>query len=65
MSYNDLKNLFSGLREDFINEGLDDFMAMDIASDMIRTDSQLRNAISKHFPGVTDQVGFLADQIVG
>jgi len=65
MSYNDLKNLFSGLREDFISEGLDDFMAMDIASDMIRTDSQLRNAISKHFPDVTDQVGFLVDQIVG
>jgi hypothetical protein len=40
-------------------------MAMDIASDLIRHEKHIQEAITTHYPDVTDQVGFLADQIVG
>ena len=64
-SYNKLHDFFESLRSDFSSEGLEGYAAMDIASDVLRCNQHISDSITEHYPDVTDQVVFLAEQIVG
>lgn len=64
-SYNALHQIIDGMRSDFESEAYEPYMAMDVASDVLSTNRQLRDAITEHYPDVTDQVMFLAEQIAG
>ena len=67
LTYSELNQLFDYLNDDFTSEygHVDSYMSMDIASDLIRNEKHIQEAITKHYPDVTDQVVFLAEQICG
>jgi hypothetical protein len=67
MTYTELNQLFDNLNDDFTSEygHVDSYMSMDIASDLIRNEKHIQEAITKHYPDVTDQIVFLAEQICG
>jgi len=64
-SYNQLHKTIDDLSHDFNSEACEPYMALDIASDVLNTNKQLRDSITEHYPEVKDQVVFLAEQIVG
>jgi len=67
MTYTELNQLFDDLNDDFTSEygHVDNYMAFEIACNLIRNEKYIQEAITKHYPDVTDQVVFLAEQICG
>ena len=63
MTKEQLNTTLRELREGCEEEGFDEIMIMDIAADLLETDTQLRDAITKHHPNIKDQVGFLINQL--